>query len=110
MPPNERVAADFAARWQGRGNEDQDTRTFWFQLLQDVLKVPDALNAVLSTLRQVFGESNDRIHVQAKVSEHAGRLVANLHKELAGCYRQSSMTCSRKPALQPNQVRVPCVV
>ncbi|MDR2973559.1 MAG: N-6 DNA methylase [Propionibacteriaceae bacterium] len=46
----------------------------------------DDLANHISTLTQVFGESNDRIHVQAKLSEQAGVLVANLHKALAACY------------------------
>ncbi len=36
-----KAAADFAARWEGRGDEKQDTQKFWMELL-DALGAPEA--------------------------------------------------------------------
>lgn len=36
------AAREFAAYWQSRGDEKQDTQTFWLTLLQKVLGVQDA--------------------------------------------------------------------
>ncbi len=38
-----KAAADFAARWEGRGDEKQDTQKFWIDLLGSVLGVDDAV-------------------------------------------------------------------
>lgn len=37
-------AAEFIERWQGRGDEKQETQKFWLDLMQNVLDVPDAIN------------------------------------------------------------------
>lgn len=36
-----KAAKEFAARWQGRGDEKQETQLFWIDLLQNVLGVDD---------------------------------------------------------------------
>lgn len=40
-------AVEFIERWQGRGDEKQETQKFWLDLMQNVLDVPDALVANL---------------------------------------------------------------
>lgn len=37
-------AAEFIERWQGRGDEKQETQKFWLDLMQNVLDVPDAIS------------------------------------------------------------------
>ena len=37
-------AAEFIERWQGRGDEKQETQKFWLDFMQNVLDVPDAIN------------------------------------------------------------------
>lgn len=37
-------AVEFIERWQGRGDEKQETQKFWLDLMQNVLDVPDAIN------------------------------------------------------------------
>lgn len=37
-------AAEFIERWQGRGDEKQETQKFWLDFMQNVLYVPDAIN------------------------------------------------------------------
>lgn len=34
----------FAQNWQNRGNEKSETRSFWMELLQDVLQLSDTNN------------------------------------------------------------------
>lgn len=38
-----KAAADFAARWEGRGDEKQETQKFWIDLLGSVMGVDDAV-------------------------------------------------------------------
>lgn len=40
-------AAEFIERWQGRGDEKQETQKFWLDFMQNVLDVPDVLVANL---------------------------------------------------------------
>lgn len=37
-------AAEFIERWQGRGDEKQETQKFWLDFMQNVLDVPNAIN------------------------------------------------------------------
>lgn len=37
-------AAEFIERWQGRGDEKQETQKFWLDLMQNVLGIPGAIN------------------------------------------------------------------
>lgn len=37
-------AAEFIERWQGRGDEKQETQKFWLDFMQNVLGIPDAIN------------------------------------------------------------------
>jgi hypothetical protein len=43
MNIREQKAHDFADRWQGHGDEKQETQKFWMDLLQNVLDRPHAL-------------------------------------------------------------------
>lgn len=36
--------AEFIDRWQGRGDEKQETQKFWLDLMQNVLDIPDTIN------------------------------------------------------------------
>ncbi|AHW65556.1 DNA methyltransferase [Corynebacterium glyciniphilum AJ 3170] len=40
-----RAARDFAAKWKGRGNENEDTQSFWLELLRDVIGMEDVTTA-----------------------------------------------------------------
>ncbi|MFP1694831.1 class I SAM-dependent DNA methyltransferase [Gardnerella greenwoodii] len=44
MADQHKKAAEFIERWQGRGDEKQETQKFWLDLMQNVLDVPDAIN------------------------------------------------------------------
>lgn len=46
MTTTSKAAKDFLARWQGRGNEKQDTQKFWIELLSDLLGAPDATQLI----------------------------------------------------------------
>ena len=46
----------------------------------------EELSDHLGTLNSVFSTEHSRLHVQQKLSEHAGLLVANLHNALAAQY------------------------
>lgn len=37
-------AAEFIERWQGRGDEKQETQKFWLDFMQNVFDVPVAIN------------------------------------------------------------------
>ena len=37
-------ATEFIERWQGRGDEKQETQKFWLDFMQNVLGIPDAIN------------------------------------------------------------------
>ncbi len=39
-------AAQFAARWQGRGDEKQETQAFWFDLLRSVYGIENIVDAI----------------------------------------------------------------
>lgn len=41
-----RAAREFAAKWQNRGNEKEDTQSFWLELLRDVIGMEDVTTAV----------------------------------------------------------------
>ena len=41
MPVVNKAAADFAKKWKGRGNEDQDSGNFWRELLSKVFGIHD---------------------------------------------------------------------
>lgn len=41
-----RAARDFATKWHGRGNEKEDTQSFWLELLRDVIGMEDVTTAV----------------------------------------------------------------
>lgn len=41
-----KAAKEFAARWQGRGDEKQETQLFWIDLLQNVLGVDDPTSLI----------------------------------------------------------------
>ena len=41
-----RAAKAFADKWNGRGDEKQDTQTFWMELLHKVLGVADPYSFV----------------------------------------------------------------
>lgn len=41
-----RAARDFATKWHGRGNEKEDTQSFWLELLRDVVGMEDVTTAV----------------------------------------------------------------
>ncbi|MGP9723869.1 class I SAM-dependent DNA methyltransferase [Corynebacterium sp. AOP40-9SA-29] len=41
-----RAARDFATKWRGRGNEKEDTQSFWLELLRDVVGMEDVTTAV----------------------------------------------------------------
>lgn len=40
-----RAARDFAAKWEGRGNEKEDAHSFWLELLRDVIGMEDVTTA-----------------------------------------------------------------
>lgn len=40
-----RAARDFAAKWEGRGREKEDTQSFWLELLRDVIGMEDVTTA-----------------------------------------------------------------
>ncbi|WP_421776785.1 class I SAM-dependent DNA methyltransferase [Gardnerella sp. KA00255] len=44
MADQHKKATEFIERWQGRGDEKQETQKFWLDLMQNVLDVPDAIN------------------------------------------------------------------
>lgn len=41
-----RAAREFARKWTGRGNEKEDTQSFWLELLRDVIGMEDVTTAV----------------------------------------------------------------
>lgn len=41
-----RAAREFSTKWQGRGNEKEDTQSFWLELLRDVIGMEDVTTAV----------------------------------------------------------------
>ena len=41
-----RAARDFATKWHGRGNEKENTQSFWLELLRDVVGMEDVTTAV----------------------------------------------------------------
>ena len=41
------AARQFFYRWNGRGKEDEDARSYWIELLQDILGVQDATRHVV---------------------------------------------------------------
>lgn len=43
MPGTKRDAEEFAKRWAGRGDENQETQLYWIDLFQSVLGLDDAL-------------------------------------------------------------------
>lgn len=45
------AAREFAAYWQNRGDEKQETQTFWLTLLQKVLGVEDTCSVSVMILR-----------------------------------------------------------
>lgn len=64
MTPAEQKAAAkaFVARWQAaEGNEDREARSYWIELLQDVLGIPNATR-VLDFERRVKGRKIDAFY------------------------------------------------
>lgn len=41
-----KAAAEFAAKWQGKGDEKQHSQKFWLELLQKVYGVEDPMNFI----------------------------------------------------------------
>lgn len=41
-----RAAREFTSKWTGRGNEKEDTQSFWLELLRDVIGMEDVTTAV----------------------------------------------------------------
>lgn len=50
-----RVAHGFATKWHSRGNEKEETQTFWLELLRDVIGMEDVTTAVRFEQRTVDG-------------------------------------------------------
>ena len=46
MAATRKDAEAFARKWDGRGNENQDTQLFWIELMQNVLGLEDAVSRV----------------------------------------------------------------
>ena len=46
MAATRKDAEAFARKWEGRGNENQDTQLFWIELMQNVLGLEDAVSRV----------------------------------------------------------------
>ena len=55
-------AAEFIERWQGRGDEKQETQKFWLDLMQNVLDVPDAINNTEFEYRTAGGGYIDMLY------------------------------------------------
>ena len=55
-------AAEFIERWQGRGDEKQETQKFWLDFMQNVLGITDAINNTEFEYRTAGGGYIDMLY------------------------------------------------
>lgn len=60
------AAQAFVDAWKHRGNEKEDTHTFWLELLRDVVGMEDVTTAVQFEQRTVKGDCIDVVISNAK--------------------------------------------
>ena len=64
-----RAAKDFAKKWEGKGIEIQDDKTFWEDLLEDVFGISKSRNAIEVQRKVKFDGTIRRIDVYVKMSK-----------------------------------------
>ena len=64
-----KAAETFAKKWEGRGREDQDDKTFWEDLLEDVFGIPKSRNEIEVQRPVKFDGKTRRIDVYVKISK-----------------------------------------
>lgn len=64
-----KAAKAFAEKWEGKGKERQDDKTFWEDLLEDVFGVPKARDEIEVQRRVKFYGTNKAIDVYVKASK-----------------------------------------
>ena len=64
-----RAAQAFVQEWQGRGKERQDDKTFWEDLLEDVLGIPRSRKEIEVQRPVKFGGTTKSIDVYVKTSK-----------------------------------------
>ena len=69
MTDNERreSARKFSVRWKNKGQEDQDTQSFWLDLLQNVYEVEDVYNYI-DFEKRVYGEDGNMKRIDGYIS------------------------------------------
>ena len=80
------AARQFANRWNGRGNEDEDGRSYWIELLTEVLGLEHATAQVNFEKKVVVNGNTKRIdaylpetHVLIEQKSHGKRLDQKIH-------------------------------
>ena len=64
-----KAAKDFAKKWEGKGIEIQDDKTFWEDLLEDVFGISKSRNAIEVQRKVKFDGTIRRIDVYVKISK-----------------------------------------
>lgn len=73
-------ASAFIARWQGKGNEKQETQKFWLDLMQNVLNVEDAINQAEFEHKTASGGFIDMLYPDARFLVEQKSLNVDLDK------------------------------
>ena len=80
------AARQFANRWKGRGNEDEDGRSYWIELLTEVLGLEHATAQVNFEKKVVVNGNTKRIdaylpetHVLIEQKSRGKRLDQKMH-------------------------------
>lgn len=75
MSPQEqkKAALEFSRRWKGRGDEKQDTQTFWTDLFQSVFGVENAIRHLRFEKRVKLEDSTRYIDVYIPDTKEIGR-------------------------------------
>jgi N-6 DNA methylase len=104
------AARQFANRWNGRGNEDEDGRSYWLELLTEVLGLEHATAQVNFEKKVVVNGNTKRIdaylpetHVLIEQKSRGKRLDQKIHNsgdiELTP-YEQESATMITCPMMK----------